>query len=153
MSNSTVNVVVSAIIENSKGEILLAKRSPHKIYPDLWEDVGGGVEAKETPEDAILREIAEETGITNFEIVKPLTLFHFFHGGIKDSENEIVGITFWCKTNEDKVTLSDEHLEYRWVTPEEALTFPIHKALMKVLSETYFQKEIQSETIDSVDLR
>ena len=153
MTDSTVNIVVSAIIENLKGEILLVKRSPHKIYPDLWEDVGGGVEEKEKPEQAILREIAEETGITNIEIIKPLTVFHFFHGGKKNSENEIVGITYWCKTKNEKITLSDEHAEFKWVLPEEALNFPIHEALKKILRDFYAQEEILNKKINSIDSR
>lgn len=153
MPYPTVHVVVSAVIENSKGEILLAKRSPNKSYPNLWEDVGGGVEVKEKPEDALLREIKEETGITDIEIIKPLTVFHFFHDGMKDEDNEILGISYWCKTNTDKVTLSDEHCDYKWLAPEEAITFPIHKALKKLLREVFVQEKALKEKIDSISLR
>ena len=153
MSEPTVHIVVSAIIENTNGEILLAKRSPHKAYPDLWEDVGGGVESKEHPEHALLREIKEETGITDIEIIKPLTIFHFFHNGLKDEDNEIIGISYWCKTNSDEVTLSDEHCEYKWLTHEEAINLPIHEALKKLLGEVFVQERALKEKIDSINLR
>lgn len=52
-------------IYNSRGEILLQKRSMAKdSYPGLWDiSVGGHVDAGETPLQAALRETSEEVGI------------------------------------------------------------------------------------------
>lgn len=50
-------------IRNSKGELLITLRAPNKKAGGLWEFVGGGVLAGETTEQAIVREIKEETGI------------------------------------------------------------------------------------------
>ena len=152
MSEPTVHVVVSAIIENSNGQILLAKRSPHKAYPNLWEDVGGGVEANEKPEEALIREIEEETGITDIEIIKPLTIYHFFHKGLKDEDNEIIGISYWCRSDSTEVVLSDEHCEYRWLTPEEAISLPLHDTLKKLLKEVFIQEKTPKEKTNSFNL-
>jgi 8-oxo-dGTP diphosphatase len=52
--------VVAAIIENEKGEILCALRSPSMSLPNLWEFPGGKVEKNEDIYSALKREIKEE---------------------------------------------------------------------------------------------
>lgn len=56
--------VAVAVIVNSKGEILLTKRNdPKNLNVHLkWQLPGGGIEKKETPHQACIREILEETG-------------------------------------------------------------------------------------------
>ncbi|WP_075047817.1 NUDIX hydrolase [Bacillus andreraoultii] len=57
------HLVVHAIIENDKGEVLISKRHPMKRYGQLWECNGGSVLAGETSLQGILREIKEEIGL------------------------------------------------------------------------------------------
>ncbi|MHC4884344.1 MAG: NUDIX hydrolase [Planctomycetota bacterium] len=58
--------VVHIMIRNAKGELLLQKRHPDKdIQPDRWDtSVGGHVDAGESIEGAVLRELREEVGIS-----------------------------------------------------------------------------------------
>jgi 8-oxo-dGTP pyrophosphatase MutT (NUDIX family) len=135
-------VAVAAILENHKDEILLIKRSSHMEYPDCWEDIGGRLEQSETPEDGLRREIFEETGIEDIEIVKPLTMFHVFRKNEKKAENELIGISYWCKTKTSKVKLSDEHTDYKWVAPEEALKLTGHPALKRYLKIHMQEKQL-----------
>lgn len=50
-------------------DVLLMKRAPHKrIFPNRYNGVGGHIERSEDPLSAILREIAEETGLTPHDV-------------------------------------------------------------------------------------
>lgn len=53
-------VVVKALLRSLKGDILIAKPT----YKNTWQLPGGGVDVDESPEDALVREVAEELGIT-----------------------------------------------------------------------------------------
>lgn len=53
-------------IYNNQGQTLLLHRikKEHDLNKDKWIGVGGGFEDKESPEDCLLREVWEETGLT-----------------------------------------------------------------------------------------
>jgi 8-oxo-dGTP diphosphatase len=115
-------VAVGALIENTQtGKILLMKRSPQKDYaPSVWEIVTGRMENFEGVEQALKREVKEETGLDDITIIKPIRISTFFRGE-KVAEKEVVVTTFHCQSKSDTVTISDEHSECKWVTPQEAL--------------------------------
>ena len=53
-------------IQNDQGQTLLLHRvkKENDLNKDKWIGVGGGFEDKESPEDCLLREVYEETGLT-----------------------------------------------------------------------------------------
>ena len=51
------HIVVTGIILNSKDEILISKREPHKKFGGMWECNGGSILAGETSIEGILREL------------------------------------------------------------------------------------------------
>jgi len=57
--------IAAIILENDKGEFLLALRDnkPGIPFPDHWDLIGGHVEDGETPEEALVREVKEELDI------------------------------------------------------------------------------------------
>jgi len=57
-----VLVVAVALVDND-GRVLLTQRPPGKKLAGMWEFPGGKVEANETPEAALLRELHEELGL------------------------------------------------------------------------------------------
>ena len=88
------------------------------------------VEPGETFQDALLREIKEESGI-DVEIIG-------FIGLCKNVKRDIVNIDFACKAIGGQPTTSDESTDVRWVKKEDALgmvTFPLtRKRLENMLS-------------------
>ena len=63
-------IIVKCIIYNKfLNRFLLVRRcDADDIGAGTWENAGGNIEAGETPEDAVRREVMEETGITDISI-------------------------------------------------------------------------------------
>lgn len=58
-----VLIVVALAMISPEGRVLVQQRSPDKAHGGLWEFPGGKLEAGETPEAALVREIREELGV------------------------------------------------------------------------------------------
>jgi 8-oxo-dGTP diphosphatase len=116
-------VAVGAVVElGQSGKILISQRSDSlDWHPSEWETVYGRIDQFEDPEDGLRRELREETGLNDLEIVDLLTVWHILRGSEKLVENDLIGITYWCRTQTETIQLSQEHQAYQWVTPDEAL--------------------------------
>ena len=134
-------VASGGIIElNNTRKILLIQRSADQDWqPNEWEILYGRIDQFEDPETGLKREIKEETGLSEIEIIKLLSVWHIFRGIEETAENELIGITYHCRTTQEKPMLSHEHQAYKWVTPEEALSLVkvdgIRKDIKKFMQE------------------
>lgn len=71
--NPTLMVVAAALVDGD-GRVLLQQRAPGRHMAGLWEFPGGKVEPGERPEQALIRELAEELGIeTEIACIAPAT--------------------------------------------------------------------------------
>ncbi len=59
-----ITEVAVGVLINAQGAFLLTSRPPGKVYEGYWEFPGGKLEAGETVEQALRRELQEEIGIT-----------------------------------------------------------------------------------------
>ncbi|MFC2136173.1 NUDIX hydrolase [Bacteroidota bacterium] len=103
-----------AIIEH-KGKILIGKRAvTDDFFSEIWHTPGGGVEEGETFEEALHREIMEETGL-KIKIVKLL------------GDNIIMGIYwvkwFLCKPLTLELNIGSDLQEAKWVEKSKTLEF------------------------------
>jgi 8-oxo-dGTP diphosphatase len=115
-------VVVSGVIKNQQGRVLLLKKSlDDKVYPNKWSFCAGHVKEFEALEETMKREIEEETKL-DARIHLPGKIIE-----IEDSSKgkRWIVACFLCETNTENVTLCHENSSFAWVTPKEALTYDL----------------------------
>ena len=122
MEEQTFQIGVKALIANNRGEILLVKATPDRVdgkWPVHW-DIPGGRIKNETPTETLRREVEEEIGVTDIDVV---ALFDAFASNIKIKDlHTLFLVVYVCKMDENaKITLSEEHSEYRWFKPRDAI--------------------------------
>lgn len=109
------DIIVKSIIFNRKlNRFLLIQRSKKDaIGANTWENAGGNIECGENPEEAMKREIKEETGITDIRIerVAYVTLVN--------GKKPYLIIAYLCETLTEAVALSDEHQAFIWADKED----------------------------------
>jgi len=119
-------IIVSAVIISQDNKMLLGKVRVSGVYPDCWHIPGGGIEPDESKQDALTREIKEETGIdiSNYEAEllsdsdtdealktdkdigeKFLVTMHF----------NVFKINLELIADEVNISLNDDLVEYQWV--------------------------------------
>ena len=125
-----IEIVTGAIAEREDGKILLTKS--HK-WSDKWTLAGGHVDPGETISDGAMREAKEELGL-DLEFIDVIC-----HGELIGSEDfhrtaHFIYFDIYCKLiGNDDVVLNDEHQEYKWVTPEEALKLDLAESYNKTI--------------------
>ncbi len=102
----TVLVAACALVD-ADGRVLLAQRPPEKSMAGLWEFPGGKVEADERPEEALIRELREELGISvqesclaplnfashtypSFHLLMPLFICRRWQGIVRPCEGQVL---------------------------------------------------------------
>ncbi len=107
-------IVVGIWIVNGQGQLLITRRSLKKRYePGKWENTGGHMDAGETPVQAVIRELREETGLD----VKERGV-RYLGTGIVDN---FIGDNFMARIDDASGLRMQpgETDEARWVSPSE----------------------------------
>lgn len=112
--------VVGAAIEDESGRYLVAQRSASMAHPLCWEFPGGKIEAGESPQTALERELMEELGIK-------IQVSEFIARGraVLASGLELVLDVYQARWVSGELALR-EHAQVDWVRPGDfgALTWP-----------------------------
>lgn len=110
--------IVGCFIEH-EGKFLLLHRLSHKANGDRWGLPAGKVDAGEDRKHAIVREIQEETGL-KFEAS---AIAYFDSRYVRDGDFDIEWHMFSTQLSRPAtITINpNEHKEFQWVTPEDAL--------------------------------
>ena len=148
MKNNKLNSVLflqKCIVVNGEGLILVLKRSPTQDSDrsGCWDLPGGTYERGEDVIDSIKREVMEESSLT-IHNPSPIDLANGLNNANQFMSSEVVfAITHICTKWEGEVKISDEHTEFKWVTPEEFITYDFgddggyFKSSMKAYLERY----------------
>ena len=127
-------VAVAAVAVNAKGQFLLVRRGkdPGK---GTWGIPGGVVELGERLEDAVKREIMEETGVA----VDPLDRITILDRVYPDEEGRIrfhyIIVEYLCRAEDVIPRASDDVDSAVWITLEEAKTFPLMEITREVIQK------------------
>lgn len=74
---------VGALIRDDQGRVFVQRRSTtRRVLPGIWDIVGGHIEAGETLEEALAREIKEETGWELRHVGAQIADWEWEHDGI-----------------------------------------------------------------------
>jgi len=139
-NNSTLCVVVALALISGEGRVLLQRRNSEGLHGGLWEFPGGKVDAGESPDSAVLREIEEEIGLRLApEAVRPFT----FSAGPRDPrtpEEQLVILLYTCRNWTGEPRCLAGH-EIAWFEAEETtglgmppLDYPLAKNLASALA-------------------
>lgn len=117
-------VLVAAVaLIDADGRVLLAERPAGKAMAGLWEFPGGKVQPGETPEAALIRELAEELGIDVHEsCVAPFT---FASHGYPDFH--LLMPLYVCR-KWSGIVMPREGQRLRWVRPSQLADYPMPPA-------------------------
>ena len=110
-------LIVVAIIENAKNQILLGlKKKDRGVYPGTWHNLGGGVEEGETLEEALRREVMEESGleINSFEKMSFSDTVATKYRDGKSEEIYHIFLGFLVKVKKGKLVPGEEFEKLDW---------------------------------------
>ena len=106
-----IYVVVKGIVMNGNRTLLVCRNdylTPEGL--DWWEFPGGTLEFGETPEQTLVREMREETGLD----VVPGRLLYVWSAQ-RPKNCQVIIITYLCECEDvSRVQVSDEHAGYMW---------------------------------------
>ena len=109
-----MRTVVAAVIERSDRRLLIGQRRRNDTSPLKWEFPGGKVEAGETPEVALARELQEELGV---QLVRCVPLGRIQHQYAQ--LDEILEVLFYAGAIEPIEVVPKRFERVAWVLPKE----------------------------------
>ena len=127
MSEDVFHYGIKALIRNAEGKFLLLKVNVQRLKnlghngPAYWDIPGGRIQKGDSVEQTLFREVEEETGIKNIRGYEHFatTVANF---RIQNGALGLILSSFVCDVGDVKsVVLSDEHTDYAWVEPAEAV--------------------------------
>lgn len=118
--------VAAGVIYNTNGKILIAKRAANQHQGGLWEFPGGKIEAAETAEQALARELHEELAI---EVLAAESLIRIEH----EYTDKSIVLDVWCVTAFAGEARGVEGQPLAWVGVDELSDYPFPAANVPII--------------------
>jgi 8-oxo-dGTP diphosphatase len=118
--------VAAAVVVNNHDEVLIAKRAVDAHQGGLWEFPGGKVEEGESVEQAVARELLEETGI-RVEQARPLIRVYHDYG------DKAVLLDVWRVEDFSGEVHGREGQPVKWVRPEQLADYAFPEANLPII--------------------
>lgn len=126
MEDKKITISAGGVVINKDGKVLVCSQ-----HGTSWSLPKGHIEQGEDPVEAAKREINEESGISQLELIRELGSYQRYKIGKdgKDDVTELKKIIFFLfKTSEsDLKPIEPENPEARWVSKEEVAKLLTHK--------------------------
>jgi len=119
MSLAPINVVAGVIFSDDQSQVLLTLRKPEQHQGNCWEFPGGKIEASESIEQALVRELDEELGIQVTDTAPYCQIEHEY-------SDKAVRLHFWQVRAFDGTPHGRENQQLDWFALNElsGLSFP-----------------------------
>lgn len=121
--------VSAAALIDADGRVLLAQRPKGKAMAGLWEFPGGKIETGETPEEALIRELQEELGIST--VTSCLAPLAFASHDYPD--NHLILLLYACRRWQGE-PLHQEGGQVTWVRAARLRDYPMPPADLPLIS-------------------
>lgn len=132
-------VAAKAIIAVENRVLILKKtKAAGGKFGEKWDIPGGKVRFGETLEEALVRQVKEETGCS-ISVMKPYKFWTFY----PSHDVQIVGTTFFCRLmDECRIQLSEEHSEFVWIYEDELEGYEFYGNIQNELKECFMNMNV-----------
>lgn len=108
-------------VDGDKVEYCLLKRKDSNV----WQGIAGGADGIETPKEAAIREVYEESGVTNGKLIELESISSIPSINVNKCfvENNVLivkEVAYGIEVMSKEIVISNEHSKYEWLTYEAA---------------------------------
>jgi ADP-ribose pyrophosphatase YjhB (NUDIX family) len=129
-------LTVGALVENPSQEILIVETTK---WNGTWGVPGGKVDFGEKMEDALIREFQEEVGLQLINI-----RFALLQEAVLDTQfyqpAHFALVNYLANTESTEINPNQEIVNWTWVTPTEAFTYPLN-SYTKILIDYFIRNK------------
>lgn len=125
MNEDVFQLGIKGLITNAKDKVLLLQVNVEKLSNSeevYWDIPGGRIHRGDSAETTLRREIEEEIGVTDIKNIEPfMMVVSNIRIPYQDSDSGLILSVYECKIDPNaRITISDEHVGYKWFSKSEA---------------------------------
>jgi ADP-heptose:LPS heptosyltransferase/8-oxo-dGTP pyrophosphatase MutT (NUDIX family) len=129
--------VVNAIIKHPENDKFLVIKRKEGIHENKWAFPGGIVETGESDEQALAREIIEETGLELKNIIKKISEYSY----LRPDSIQTKGTCFLVEVNNSNVKVEEDEIsDFKWVSVEEFENMDHIEGLEREIFDAFYNK-------------